>query len=58
MPCIKSWAMMALLSSALETWQSVQYLFSNRPAPRTVCGTLVLKAMPLNPSAETVCCWT
>ena len=26
--------------------------------PRTVCGTLVLKAMPDIPSPEIVCCWT
>ena len=30
-------------------------ILSERP-PRTVCGTLVLKAMPLIPSAEIVCC--
>ena len=37
-----------------ETWQSVQPLVS---LARTVCGTKVLKACPLKPSDEIVCCW-
>ena len=38
--------MMALLSLSFERWQSVHCLVSRAPRPRTVCGTLVLKAMP------------
>ena len=60
--------MIALLSFIRDRWQSVQLFVSlwpgrlacsliGRPltvggAPRTVCGTLVLKAMPEGPSAE------
>ena len=49
--------MMALLSFLLETWQSVHLVRAGRSCRRvlrpaaTVCGTLVLKAMPLKPSA-------
>ncbi len=62
--------MIALLSLALDTWQSAHDLVSplcrderrmaGRPScpPRTVCGTFVLNAMPLMPSAEIVCCCT
>ena len=53
-PWSSSCAIHALLSLARETWQSVQPLVS---LARTVCGTKVLKACPLKPSAETVCCW-
>ena len=53
-PCRSSCAIQALLSLARETWQSVQPLVS---FARTVWGTKVLKAWPLKPSAETVCCW-
>ena len=38
-----TWAMMALLSSLAETWQSVQPLVS---LDRTVWGTWVLKTCP------------
>ncbi len=48
--------MRALLSSLLETWQSVQFLVV--PRALKVCGTLVLKAIPLKPSLLIVCCWT
>ncbi len=64
--------MIALLSPFFDTWQSVHILVSVVPGrkpsrkfgsvgcgpPRTVCGTFVLKAMPLMPSAEIVCCCT
>ena len=30
-PCIRSWAMMALLSSYFETWQSLHILVSKVP---------------------------
>ena len=53
-PCISSCAIKALLSLALETWQSVQCLVS---VARTVWGKNVLNACPLKPSADTVCCW-
>ena len=52
-PCMSNCAIQALLSPARETWQSVHVFVS---LPRTVWGTKVLKAWPLNPSAETVCC--
>src|SRR5687767_12903381 len=51
---MRSDAIQALLSFALETWQSVQCLVS---VDRTVWGTNVLNECPLKPSAETVCCW-
>src|SRR5215218_10398768 len=54
-PCSRSCAMMALLSSRRETWQSVQVLVS---AERTVCGKYGLNDVPLYPSADTVCCCT
>ena len=53
-PCSTRLAIHALLSPAAETWQSVQRLVS---VERTVCGTNVLNACPLNPSAEMVCSW-
>ena len=52
-PCSSSLAILALLSPAADTWQSVQRLVS---VVRTVCGKNVLNAWPLKPSAETVCC--
>ena len=52
---MNSCAMMALLSFLAETWQSVQVFVPS--LPRTVCGTLVLNAMPEKPQALIVCCW-
>ena len=49
----QSLAIQALLSLRSEMWQSSQALVS---FARTVCGTNVLNAVPLKPSAETVCC--
>ena len=52
-PCSSTLAIHALLSPSAETWQSVHCLVS---FARTVCGTKVLNAWPLKPSADTVCC--
>src|SRR2546428_9938979 len=50
---MSSCAICALLSLRDDTWQSEHVLVS---VARTVCGTNVLKAWPLKPSAEIVCC--
>ena len=52
-PWSSTLAIQALLSPSAETWQSVHCLVS---FARTVCGTNVLNACPLKPSADTVCC--
>src|SRR2546427_8222660 len=50
---MSSCAICALLSLRDDTWQSEHVLVS---VARTVCGTNVLNACPLKPSAEIVCC--
>ena len=52
-PCSITFAIHALLPPSAATWQSVHVFVS---VARTVCGTNVLNAWPLNPSADTVCC--
>src|SRR3954464_12480529 len=54
-PSSSSWAMMALLSLAAETWQSEHCLVSVR---RTVCGKCGAKAWLEKPAAEIGGRWT
>jgi hypothetical protein len=52
-PCIRTWAIQALLSPFFETWQSVQVRVSR---VRTVCGTYVENDVPAKPPEDVVCC--
>src|SRR5262245_9910709 len=53
-PSISRPAIQALLSPSRETWQSVHCFVS---FARTVCGTCVLNALPVNPADEIVGAW-